>query len=243
MVEKEKPREGGLREAFGSQGADARLSSEETAEGTKRSRPLAMPAWLRVLGPILGFALLNALAAQVSWRQANGDYLTLQSASVLLCAMLLDHRRAAAAQAVYLLLGLAGLPFFAAGGGWRYAAEPSFGYLAAFVPAACLSAFCLRETRIKNMKSYLGFGLGALGVIYGIGVSYRYFILNAYLGRVMPMAETLRGLLPLQIPKDILTCLLLSWLLAKRDQLRRKKIWLEEERQGEENRLTDGEAE
>ena len=93
------------------------------------------------------------------------------------------------------------------------------------------------------MKSYLGFGLGALGVIYGIGVSYRYFILNAYLGRVMPMAETLRGLLPLQIPKDILTCLLLSWLLAKRDQLRRKKIWLEEERQREENRLTDGEAE
>ena len=56
------------------------------------------------------------------------------------------------------------------------------------------------------------------------------------------MAETLRGLLPLQIPKDILTCLLLSWLLAKRDQLRRKKIWLEEERQREENRLTDGEA-
>ncbi|MEA4892393.1 MAG: biotin transporter BioY [Peptococcaceae bacterium] len=194
---------------------------------------------LAALGAVVFFAGLNALGARFCFQQANGDYLTLQSAAVLASAMLLDYRRAAAAQAVYLLLGLAGLPVFAAGGGWKYVFQPSFGYLAAFFPAACLCAYCLEKTPLKSLKSYLGFGLGALGIIYGMGVGYRYFMLNVYLRRSMAMAEVLRGLLPLQIPKDILICLFLSWLLAKRDQLRRKKAWREEEPPEEENHLKD----
>ena len=88
--------------------------------------------------------------------------------------------------------------------------------------------FLPEANRLKTLKSYLGFGLGALGILYGIGVSYRYFMLNTYWQRSLSMSEILRGLLPLQIPKDILCCLLLAWIFAKRDQLCRKKRWQSE---------------
>ena len=201
---------------------------KEAFGNKKQERAAALPRWLRVLGPVLFFTLLNAAGAQLAWQQANGDYLSLQTVSLLACAMLLEYRQAAASQIVYLLLGLAGLPVFAGGGGFSYVLEPSFGYLIAFGPAAYLTAFCLKQTRLKTLKSYLGFGLGALGILYGIGVSYRYFMLNTYWQRSLSMSEILRGLLPLQIPKDILCCLLLAWIFAKRDQLCRKKRWQSE---------------
>ena len=58
------------------------------------------------------------------------DYFTLQFLFVLLAGRLLGPVNGTIAVAVYVAVGLAGVPIFAAGGGISYLFRPSFGYLA-----------------------------------------------------------------------------------------------------------------
>ena len=66
---------------------------------------------------------------------------TLQYLFTMLAGLLLGSRRGAVSVAVYVLLGLAGLPIFTEGGGLGYIFKPSFGYLVGF----CVGAY---QTRI-----------------------------------------------------------------------------------------------
>lgn len=71
---------------------------------------------------------------------------TLQSLAVLLSAALLGPWRGMAAVLLYLLLGIAGLPVFAGGAaGVAVLDGPSAGYLVAFVPAALLCGWLVRQ--------------------------------------------------------------------------------------------------
>ena len=91
--------------------------------------------------PVLAGATATALLAQVSvhlWPVP----ITLQTAVVLACGLLLGARRGAAAQVTYLLAGAAGLPVFAelkAGAPWLLG--PTGGYLLAFPLVAALAGW------------------------------------------------------------------------------------------------------
>ena len=61
---------------------------------------------------------------------------TLQWFFVMLAAFLLGSRRAFTSVGVYLLIGLAGVPIFARGGGPAYLLRPTFGFLLGFLLAA-----------------------------------------------------------------------------------------------------------
>ena len=56
---------------------------------------------------------------------------TLQTLFTVMAAVLLPTRWAVLSQVTYLVLGLAGLPIFAQGGGIGYVLQPTFGYLVA----------------------------------------------------------------------------------------------------------------
>lgn len=69
-----------------------------------------------------------------------GVPVTLQTFAVLLAGLVLGARRGAAAVALYVLVGLAGVPVLAGGtGGPGVLAGPTVGYLLAFVPAAAVA--------------------------------------------------------------------------------------------------------
>ncbi len=69
-----------------------------------------------------------------------GVPITLQTFGVLLAGLVLGARRGAAAVALYVLVGLAGVPVLAGGtGGPGVLAGPTVGYLLAFVPAAAVA--------------------------------------------------------------------------------------------------------
>ncbi len=82
-------------------------------------------------------ALTMVLLTRVSLTQVIP--ITLQSMGVLILAVFLGPRMAAMAILEYLLLGVAGLPVFAKGGGIAYLMSPTAGYLFA-MPLAALSA-------------------------------------------------------------------------------------------------------
>ena len=97
------------------------------------------------------FAALTAVGAFIRIPFALSS-ITLQFFFTAMAGLVLGARWGAASQAIYVLLGLAGLPIFSAGGGAGYIFYPSFGFLLGLIPAAYvtgrLCGGCKRPARI-----------------------------------------------------------------------------------------------
>lgn len=107
--------------------------------------PLPAPVTARSrttdLALVASFAALVAVCAIAPPVPTGvGVPITLQTFGVLLAGLVLGARRGAAAVALYVLVGLAGVPVLAGGtGGPGVLAGPTVGYLLAFVPAAAVA--------------------------------------------------------------------------------------------------------
>lgn len=131
-------------------------------------------AVVRNLVLVVAAALLTALCAQIRIPLPFSPVpLTGQTFAVLLTAAALGPLRGLAGQALYLALGLAGLPFFAGGeSGWTYASGATGGYLLGFLVAAAVVGYCARRGMDRTpLGMGLAFLLGTL-VIYAFGVPW-----------------------------------------------------------------------
>lgn len=100
--------------------------------------------------------------------------ITLQVLFVLMAGLLLGHKKAFLAVFIYMVLGLAGLPIFAAGGGAAYVLKPSFGYIIGFaVGAWCMGLICERKSDWVGMSIASAVGIA---IIYIVGILYYYLI-------------------------------------------------------------------
>lgn len=103
-------------------------------------------------------------------------HFTLQWFFVLLAGLMFDKRLAGVSVGVYLLIGLAGVPVFASGGGPSYVLRPGFGYLLGFAAAAYVMAWlCGRFGTLRFLKLLLASVAGLL-VYYAIGMAYYYVV-------------------------------------------------------------------
>lgn len=109
-------------------------------------------------------------------------HFTLQWFFVLMAGYLLGARLAAISVGVYLLIGLAGVPVFAAGGGPAYLMRPTFGFLLGFLLAAYLIGAlhtALSGTQGKtSFKNLLLSGTAGLFLYYLCGMLYFYLMNN-----------------------------------------------------------------
>lgn len=120
-----------------------------------RARPNATLAGVRPASPAIrravgvgAFAVLTALGARVVVPlPVTPVPVTLQLVAVLLAGVCLGPRGGAASQLLYVGAGAAGLPVFAAGGGWAYLLGPTGGYLLAFPVAAYMAGFAAGDRR------------------------------------------------------------------------------------------------
>lgn len=123
---------------------------------------------------VVGAALLTALLAQVSVPVAGSPVpITGQTLAVVLTAAALGPARGVSGQALYLALGLVGLPFFSdASGGVDVVVGATGGYLVGFLPAALLIGLAARRGADRRVASaFLLFAAGQL-VIFGFGVPW-----------------------------------------------------------------------
>lgn len=103
-------------------------------------------------------AALTAVAARVAVPLPGIPVpFTLQPVAVLLAGALLGARGGLRSQSVYLAAGMAGLPVFAAGGGFAYLLGPTGGYLLAFPVAAWLTG-----TFADRSRGAAGIALGSI---------------------------------------------------------------------------------
>lgn len=131
---------------------------------------------------------------------------TLQFLFTALSGMLLGAKWGAVSQAVYVLLGLAGLPVFALGGGVSYVLQPTFGYVLGLIPAAWVIGRLTRGCR--TLWRALVAMVAGLGVLYAVGVPYLWMIANGLLRQDVPVWQIVCSGMLLYLPGDVLKIVL-----------------------------------
>ena len=112
------------------------------------------------------FTALIAIGAFIQIPVPYMDYFTLQFFFVLLAGILLGSKLGGLAVLLYVVIGLLGIPIFAAGGGLAYIVRPSFGYLLGFIAGAYFTGLVIEKTSFSSLKKY------ALAVFLGLLVTY-----------------------------------------------------------------------
>ena len=136
--------------------------------------------------------------------------ITLQLLFTTLAGVLLGWKLGALSAFIYFAIGMMGFPIFTGGGGIGYIVNPTFGFLVAFIFGTALTGYLT-----ENMKKLSVFKLfiacyAGLGIVYVIGVSYFYFIMNVYLGKPISVMSAIMTCLVVFIPGDICKCLITS---------------------------------
>lgn len=156
---------------------------------------------LRTLTYTALFAALTAAGAFIRIPLGVSS-VTLQFLFTAMAGVLLGGKYGALSQAVYVALGLLGIPLFTAGGGLSYVLQPTFGFLLGLIPAAWLIGK-LTADRAAPWRIAAACGAG-LAVLYVVGLPYMAMILNGYMGKGMDVSAILwAGMLPF-LPGDAL---------------------------------------
>lgn len=141
---------------------------------------------VRDVALVVGGAGLTGLAAQFAFVTPLSPVpFTLQPLSVLVIGAALGTRRAVASMLFYLVLGMAGLPWFAeAGSGWHM---PSFGYILGFVVAAGVVGALAKRGADRNVASTVGLLVAGMAIIYAIGTTWLAFDLGLSAGKAFSL--------------------------------------------------------
>lgn len=137
---------------------------------------------------VVGFALITAVAAQISIPLGFTPVpLTGQTFAVLLAGSVLGVRRGVASQGLYWLMGLIGLPFYAGGeGGWSTGTGATLGYFLGFLVAAAIVGYLAERRQDRNFVSSMSAMAMATVAIYACGSAW----LTIHLGIPFAAGET-----------------------------------------------------
>lgn len=139
----------------------------------------AWRAGARTALAVLSGALVVGLLAQVSI-DLHPVPVTGQTLGVLLAGAALGARRGAAAMVTYLVLGVAGVPWFSSlTGGPAAVVSPSFGYIIGFIPAAFLIGHLSERRWDRHSGLAILACLGATILPFLTGVPYMWAVLAA----------------------------------------------------------------
>ncbi|MCW2850264.1 MAG: biotin biosynthesis protein BioY [Marmoricola sp.] len=162
------------------------MSSSAMSAPLHQRRPLVLAdlvpgARVRDVLLVLGGAALTGLLAQVAIPVAGSPVpVTGQTFAALSVGAALGWQRGAVSLALYMVAGMAGVPWYAAGGsGFDF---PSFGYVIGFVFAAALVGALASRGGDRSPLKTIGTMLLGNAVVYLFGLAYLMFDLNIGLG-------------------------------------------------------------
>ena len=150
-------------------------------------------------------ALFTALTAAGAFIRIPLGYssITLQFFFTAMAGCFLGPVWGPISQAVYVALGLIGLPIFTQGGGLTYLLQPTCGFLIGLIPAAWVIGLLTAHRPPHPIRTALAC-LAGLTVLYAVGLPYMAVILNQYMGKAMGFSAILwAGMLPF-LPGDML---------------------------------------
>lgn len=110
---------------------------------------------------------------------------------------------------IYILVGLAGVPVFAEGGGIGYVLKPSFGYIIGFAAGAWIAGLIAEKYNEKTIGMFMA-GFTNLLTVYAMGMIYYYFVSRYYVGNPIGVKTLIIYCFLLAVPGDIALCILSS---------------------------------
>ncbi|MGN1007475.1 MAG: biotin transporter BioY [Butyricicoccus sp.] len=132
------------------------------------------------------FAALTAVCSQLVIPTPWMIPISMSTLAVFLSGALLGAKWGTLAQAVYLLLGLAGVPVFAGfRGGFQVLAGPTGGYLIGYLAAAALTGLLVSRVRARWMPP-LAMAVG-LAACYAFGTVWFMVLNQTALGAALGM--------------------------------------------------------
>ncbi|MDO5562284.1 MAG: biotin transporter BioY [Synergistaceae bacterium] len=148
--------------------------------------------------------------------------ITLQPLVSMLAGLLLGSKRGAASQALYIFMGLIGIPVFTTGGGMGYVLSPTFGYLVGFVACSWIAGkitdFYSRGGRAPSKREYLLAAAAGILAAYAIGLVYLYAIANFWLKSGMTLFKVLSVGFFSAIPGDVIKALVAAMVAERFDR-------------------------
>lgn len=144
-----------------------------------------------------------------------GVPISLQNLFTMLAGLLLGAKLGSLSVAVYVLLGLIGLPVFTQGGGFQYVLQPTFGYMLGFILGAYLTGAIAHGTDAPALPRLLAANFAGLAAVYLCGTVYFYAVSVFYLGKAVALGPLLTSCVLVVLPGDTVKCVLAA-LLAKR---------------------------
>jgi biotin transport system substrate-specific component len=171
----------------------------------------ALANWSGALAGLLLILVGGLIQAAIPWPGGGGQWeitplpITLQLPALLLTGLVCGPRSALLAAVGYLSLGLFQLPVFHGGGGSSYLLDPSFGYLAGFLPAGWLVGKLARQPGMHDPLNLMGsavIGLAVIQVCGGINL-----VLGSLAGRwSQPFGQLLLRYSLAPLPALLLVC-------------------------------------
>ena len=125
---------------------------------------------------------------------------TLQFFFTTMAGLLLGAKLGFISVMIYVILGLAGVPVFASGGGIEYVLQPSFGYLIGFALGSFVTG------KLSERHSLLLANFAGLFVVYLLGMIYYALICNFYLNTPIGFVTLFVYCFVLAVPGDIALC-------------------------------------
>lgn len=130
--------------------------------------------------------------------------------------VLMGAKRGTIAQLVYIFLGLAGVPVFAAGAGISYVFKPTFGYLIGFtfsaLVAGLFSDWLMKKKNKIKFRQLLSVSFLCLVIVYICGVLYYLAVKGLYLNEAVQIETVLINFVALFLLTDTMWCLLIAFI-------------------------------
>lgn len=142
-------------------------------------------------------------------------HFTLQWLFVLLAGLLLGAKIGTLSVLSYLLIGLIGIPVFAAGGGPAYVLRPGFGFLLGFLLAALVMGLMINRFNFVKFYQYLFAATVGLVAYYSLGAIYFYMIKNFYTGDTVSFAIVVVDYCLITVLPDFVLCVIASALAVR----------------------------
>ncbi len=180
-------------------------------EGDTRKKARARRAAADVARCAL-FAALMVVSAFISIPVQPVPF-TFQTVVAVLAGLLLGPKRGGAAVAIYVFMGLLGLPVFTKGGGFAYVYQLTFGYVVGFAAAAFAAGLARGKGKLMLPRAVAGSLVGFL-VNYAIGIPYFALIWKYYM-HLGGLWKALVSYNFLFMPKDIVLCVLAAVVAVK----------------------------
>jgi biotin transport system substrate-specific component len=148
----------------------ATMTTPNTVLGVLLPREGAARLAANIVTVVIG-SLILAAAANIKI-PLQPVVINLTTLAVAILAASFGWRIAVATVALYIAEGLAGLPFFANGGGWGYVLSPSFGFIVGYLPMAFIIGWAADRGASASAIRLFGWMLVADAVVFSFGFAW-----------------------------------------------------------------------